>query len=187
VWALAIRADDDVLDDYPPPLAVEDGMSAIDLTAADVMAIFDGAAAGAATDDRRIYLNGPIVFSEPTDFGHRLCSVGADDKALSYVATTVACPDLGPGVLVHRDTCKLAVNLFGKTGASLRLGKRLVEFASDCQRLVAKQIDARLFPGAAWCLPSTSQIRHWWRAMTSGRHWSDALPLPAMSPNGRPA
>jgi DNA polymerase III subunit beta len=130
------------IDDYPPALAVEDDISAIDLTAADVIAIFGGAADGALMDDSRIYLAGVHLFSEPTDFGHRLCGVGCDGTALSYAATAVEAPDLGQGVLIHRDTCRLAVNLFGNTGAGLKIGQRLIEFASDSHHLVAKQIDA---------------------------------------------
>jgi hypothetical protein len=47
-----------------------------------------------------------------------------------------------PGVIVHRDTCKTAVALFGNTGAALRLSKNIVEFASDTVRLAAKLVDS---------------------------------------------
>jgi hypothetical protein len=90
----------------------------------------------------RPYLAGPVVFSEPTDFGRRLCAVGADSMSLSFAGTTAAAPDLGQGRLIRRNTCKLAVDLFGKTGASLRLGARLIEISSDSVRLTAKLIDA---------------------------------------------
>jgi DNA polymerase III sliding clamp (beta) subunit (PCNA family) len=112
----------------------------IDLSAVDVMAIFDAAAAGAATDDKRIYLAGVILFSEPTE-GHRLCAVGADGVALSYAATAATCPNLGQ-FIIHRDTCKLTASVFGKTGASLRLGARLIDVSTDSTRIVAKLIDA---------------------------------------------
>jgi DNA polymerase III sliding clamp (beta) subunit (PCNA family) len=130
------------IDDAPPPLAVEGDSPAIALTAADVMALFAGAAAGAASDDKQIYLSGPVLFSESTDFGHRLCAVGTDGVVLSYVATTAGCPDLGKGRIIHRRTCKRAVDLFGETGAVVRLSENLVELASDSVQLVAKLIGA---------------------------------------------
>jgi DNA polymerase III sliding clamp (beta) subunit (PCNA family) len=128
-------------EDYPAPLTVDDAPP-IELTAADVMAAFAGAAAGAAQDDKRIYLAGPVLFSEPTDMSHRLVGVGADGIALSYAATSAFYPGLDPGIVVHRDTCKLAVRLFGETGAALRVGKDLMELASDSIRLVAKLVDS---------------------------------------------
>jgi DNA polymerase III sliding clamp (beta) subunit (PCNA family) len=127
---------------YPPPLAVGDNRPAISLAAADVMAIFAGAAAGAACDDKRIYLSGATLFSEPTDFEHRLYAVGADGVVLSYAATPAACPNLGAGVIVHRDTCNFAVRLFDQTGASLRLSDNLIELTSGSCRLAAKLIGA---------------------------------------------
>jgi DNA polymerase III sliding clamp (beta) subunit (PCNA family) len=130
------------LDDYPAELAAEDDSPPIELTAADVMAAFAGAAAGAAQDDKRIYLAGPVLFSEATELGNRLCGVGADSIALSYAATAAACLDLAPGVIVHRDTCRLAVKLFGEVGAALRVGSNLIEIASDSVRLVAKLVDS---------------------------------------------
>jgi DNA polymerase III subunit beta len=126
------------LDDAPLPLAIEEGAAPIALIAADVMALFAGAAAGSATNDARIYLSGPALLSED----NRLCAVGADSLMLSYAATIAACPDLGAGAIVHRDTCKLAVDLFGKTGASLKLCNNLVELSSDSARLAAKLVDA---------------------------------------------
>jgi DNA polymerase III subunit beta len=137
-FTLAMQSDED----FPTPLVVDHEGAPLELTAADVMAIFTGAAAAALTDDSRIYLAGVHLFSEPTDFGHRLCGVGADNTGLSYAATTVACHDLGQGVLVHRDTCKQAVNMFGSSGAGLRIGKRLIQFGSGNHRLIAKMIDA---------------------------------------------
>jgi DNA polymerase III sliding clamp (beta) subunit (PCNA family) len=95
------------VEDCPEPLAVEDSSPAIALSAADILAEFAGAA-GAAQDDKRIYVAGPVLFSEPTDSGHRLCGVGADGVALSYAATATACPELNSGIIVHRETCKLA-------------------------------------------------------------------------------
>jgi DNA polymerase III sliding clamp (beta) subunit (PCNA family) len=130
------------LDDYPAELAAERDTLSIELTAADVLAAFAGAAAGAAQDDKRIYLAGPVLFSEPTDLGNRLCGVGADSVALSYAATAAACLDLAPGVIVHRDTCKLAVRLFGETGASLMIGENLIELVSDNVQLAAKLVDS---------------------------------------------
>jgi hypothetical protein len=47
------------LDDCPPPLSIDTDAAEIDLTAADVMALFDGAASGAAQNDTRFYLSGP--------------------------------------------------------------------------------------------------------------------------------
>jgi DNA polymerase III sliding clamp (beta) subunit (PCNA family) len=137
-FSLTMQSDED----FPIPLVVDNGFGPLELTGADVKAIFGGAAAGASVNDSRIYLSGVHLFSEPTDVGHRLCGVGADDVVLSHVATSVSCPDLGRGVLVHRDTCKLAVQMFRDTGAALKLGNRLVEFSSDSRRLVAKMIDA---------------------------------------------
>jgi DNA polymerase III subunit beta len=130
------------LDDYPPELALEDAALPIDLTAADVMALFAGAAAGAARDDKRIYLAGAVLFSEETELGLRLCAVGADGVALSYAGTTAACPGLGAGIIVHRDTCKLTVDLFGDNGAALRINSNVVELASDSVRLTAKLVDS---------------------------------------------
>jgi DNA polymerase III subunit beta len=125
------------LDDAPAPLAI-DGGEPIELTAEQLTALFAGAAAGAATDDKQIYLAGVALFDEVG----RLCGVGAHSTMLSYAATAAACPDLGAGVIVHRSTCKTAVELFGKTGATLRISKNLVELASDRARLVAKLVDA---------------------------------------------
>jgi DNA polymerase III sliding clamp (beta) subunit (PCNA family) len=137
---------------FPPPLVIDAEPPSIDLTAADVRAIFEAAAAGAAIDDTRMYLAGPVIFGEATDFGHRLCAVGADSVALSFAGTTVAAPDLGRGRLIHRNICRLAVSLFGKTGASLRLGARLIELESDNARIVAKLIDET--PSAGSSRPS---------------------------------
>jgi hypothetical protein len=53
------------LDDYPDGLAVARDIQPIDLRAADVMALFDGVAAAAARDDKRIYLSGPVLLSQP--------------------------------------------------------------------------------------------------------------------------
>jgi hypothetical protein len=82
---------------------VEEG-APIALLPADVTALFAGAATGCAQDDKRIYLAGITLFGEPTDFGQRLCAVGADSIALSYAATSASCPNLGEGIIVHRDT-----------------------------------------------------------------------------------
>jgi hypothetical protein len=106
------------------------------------MALFAGAATAAAPKDDRISLAGPALFGEPTDSGHQLCAVGTDSAMLSYVATKAACSDIGKGRIVHRGTCKLAVKLFGKTGATLRLGGYLIEVVSGSMRLVAKLVDA---------------------------------------------
>jgi DNA polymerase III subunit beta len=150
------------LDDHPPPLAVEDDSPSIELTAADIMNLFAGAAAGAARDDRRIYLAGPVLFGDPTETGHRLCGVGADNVALSYAGTDANCPDLGAGIIVHRDTCKLAVDLFGDTGAALRISKSIIELASDSVRLTAKLVDST---PSAWrsmvppdCAPNSALV-----------------------------
>jgi DNA polymerase III sliding clamp (beta) subunit (PCNA family) len=129
-------------EDYPPAFKIDDGVPSIELGAADIMALFAGAAGAAASTDTRIYLAGAALFGEPTDFGHRLCGVGTDAIALSYAATAVACPDLGKGVLIHRDTCKLAVSLFGKAGAEIRLSENLVQLATGNVRLVSKLIGA---------------------------------------------
>jgi DNA polymerase III subunit beta len=126
------------LEEYPPPLTVENAGPPILLTGTHVMAAFAGAAAAAAQDDKRIYLAGPVLFGEEG----RLCGVGADGVALSYAATTALCPDLAPGVIVDRDVCKLAVKLFGETGAALRIDETLIELASDSARLVAKLVDS---------------------------------------------
>jgi DNA polymerase III sliding clamp (beta) subunit (PCNA family) len=133
--------------DFPVPLVVDSDMTAIDLSAADVAAVFSGAANASADDEKKIYLAGPALFSEPVADGYRLCGVGTDSVCLSYAATSAGCPDLGSGVLIHRDTCKLAVNLFGKTGAAVRWNSNIVEFASTDRRLTAKLIEAS---PAAW-------------------------------------
>jgi DNA polymerase III subunit beta len=130
------------IEDYPAPLALPDDTPAIELTAADIAAVFAGAAAGASRDDKRIYLAGAVLFSEETELGVRLCAVGADGVALSYAGTAAQCRDLWPGVIVHRDTCKTAVSLFRETGAALRIGKSLIELSSDVNRLTAKLIDS---------------------------------------------
>jgi DNA polymerase III subunit beta len=126
------------VEDYPADLAIDAAALPIELTAADILAAFAGAAAGAARDDRRIYLAGPVLFSENS----RLCGVGADSVVLSYAATAAPCPELAPGIIVHRDTCKLAAKLFGDTGAVLRVGNSLIELASDRVRLTAKLVDS---------------------------------------------
>jgi DNA polymerase III subunit beta len=64
--------------DYPDPLAVDGDNPPIELTAADIMVLFAGATAGAARDDKRIYLSGAVLFSEETSDGLRLCAVGSD-------------------------------------------------------------------------------------------------------------
>lgn len=126
------------LDDAPAPLKIDTDTAPIALSAAEVVALFAGAAAGVPANDKRIYLTGVALFDE----GRRLYAVGADGVGLSYAATAAACPDLGAGVIVHRSTCQQAVELFGKTGATLRISKNLVELASDTARLVAKLVDA---------------------------------------------
>jgi len=129
-------------DDYPPPLVVDGGIPSVELGAADIAALFAAAATAAATRDDRIYLAGPALFGEPTDFGHRLCGVGTDAVALSYAATAAGCSDLGKGRIIHRATCKLAVDLFAGTGAAMRLTDNLVDLTSDSVQLVAKLIGA---------------------------------------------
>jgi DNA polymerase III subunit beta len=130
------------LDDFPAPLAVDGDSSEILLAAADIMAVFADAAAGAASSDARMYLAGPALFSEPIDSGYRLCAVGTDGVMLSYAATAAACPNLGAGVIIHRDTCKIAARLFGRTGAAMRLNSNLIELTSADRRLAAKLIGA---------------------------------------------
>jgi DNA polymerase III sliding clamp (beta) subunit (PCNA family) len=129
-------------EDYPLALEIDDGVPSTEVSAADVVAIFAGAAAASARGSERIYLAGPAIFSELKDDAERLCAAGTDAIALSYAATAAACPDLGAGVIVHRDTCKLAVDLFGKTGAVMRVSKNLVELRSESVRLCAKLVDA---------------------------------------------
>jgi DNA polymerase III subunit beta len=132
------------VEDFPAALEVEDNAPAIDLAAADLMAIFAGVATAVSKDDRRMYLAGTTIFGD----SGRLVGVGTDGIMLSYAATAAACHELDMGVIVHRDTCKTAVSMFGKTGATMRVSKNLVEFASGGTRLVAKLVDA---PAPAWC------------------------------------
>jgi hypothetical protein len=115
------------------------------------MALFAGAGTAAATKDDRIYLAGPVLFGEPSDFGHRLCGVGTDGVALSYAATTAPCPDMGKGRIVHRDTCKRAVDLFGKTGASMRLSDNLVVWRRTSAALSPSSSAPNRPHGAPWC------------------------------------
>jgi DNA polymerase III subunit beta len=130
------------VEDFSPAFEIDDGGPSCELSAADIMALFAGAVGAAASTDQRVYLSGPSLFSEPTDTGHRPAAVGTDTIALSCAATPAACPDLGQGVIIHRDTCRTAVGLFGETGASLRIDKNLVEIRSDSVRLIAKLVDA---------------------------------------------
>jgi hypothetical protein len=44
--------------------------------------------------------------------------------------------------IVHRDSCRLAVNLFGETGATLRFDDHPVELTSGNRKLVVKRVDA---------------------------------------------
>jgi hypothetical protein len=60
------------LDDCPPPPSVGTDAAEIDLTAADVMALFDGAAFRRRTDDSRIYLSGLALSPSSALAGRRL-------------------------------------------------------------------------------------------------------------------
>jgi DNA polymerase III subunit beta len=128
------------IEDYPPALAVDTDIAAVELGEGDVMALFDGAATAAGKRGDRIYLAGPTLFGEQGVSGPELAAVGTDAVCLSYAATQIPCPNPGAGVIIHRDTCKLAVSMFGETGALLRISNNLIELASDTVRLVAKRL-----------------------------------------------
>jgi DNA polymerase III sliding clamp (beta) subunit (PCNA family) len=133
----------------PEQMTVEKDSHRSLLGDADVRAVFESVAAAAAVRDPRVYLSGPMLFTETMGaLGHRLCAVGTNGYALVHCATDTICDDLGDGVIVHRSTCDLAVKLFGNTGCTMHIDGRLVELDHlndrfENARLVAKLVDAR--------------------------------------------